>query len=314
MSTLGNIGYNLGLNTGPIRRLVFCLTQTDAGAVNSLSLANAAAIANWRTKFNVFAHGSNLAHGTVDASTKFVPSPLVYEGAFPQADATVWTVEDYQRKMRNAPSDVEFSLLDPSPYILQNFSDLESEAISVYFITDDNKAIGILDGANLVPFPIQLNSLSVPYYTPAGYETGSQNKFKFRLSSGADRNKAVAVEITDGSVTDAADFVALRDATGTITSPATTGCVITTALTDVNPSAPATAIPVAGIVYGEIVFWLQEAPYTTHVVLASAGSLAESPSGTYTVNESALLTSGKVYLPKISKNGYDITCGTVTIP
>jgi hypothetical protein len=305
MSNLSNIGYNLGLNTGPIRRLVFCLTLSDAGAVNSISLSNAAAIANWRTKFNTYNHAT-------DPSVKFVCTPLVYQTNFPQADATKWTVEDYVRKMRNAPSDVEFSLLDPSPYILQNFSDLESEAISVYFITDDNKAIGILDGANLVPFPIQLNSLNVPYYSPAGFETGSENKFSFRLSSGSDRNKAVAVEIADGSTTDAADFIALRDGTGTIGTPATTGCVLTTLLDDPNPSAPGTAIRMTGMAYTEITFTMTTTPFTVKS-LASAGSLTEV-SGVYTINESALLTSGKAYTPKISKSGFDIVCGVVTVP
>jgi len=305
MSTIGNIGYNLGLNTGPIRRLVFTLTLTDAGAVNSLSLANAAAIANWRTKFNTYNHAA-------DPSVKFVCTPLVYQAAFPQADATTWNVEDYVRKMRNAPSDVEFHLLDSSPYILQNFSDLESEVLSVYFVTDDNKVIGILDGANLVPFPLQTNSLSVPYYSPAGYETGSDNVFKFRLSSGSDRNKAVAVEITDGSVSDAADFIALRDGTGVITSPATTGCVITTRITDPNPSAPATAIKMTGMAYTEITFTMTTTPFTV-VSLAAGASLTEV-SGVYTINESALLTTQKVYTPKISKSGFDIVCGTVTVP
>ena len=305
MSNLTNIGYDLGLNTGPIRRLIFTLTLSDAGAVNSLSLSNAAAIANWRTKFNTY----NFA---ADPSVKFVCTPLVYQGAFPSADATTWQVEDYIRKMRNAPSDVEFHLLDVSPYILKNLAELEDQVLSVYFVTEDNKVMGILDGANLVPFPLQTNSLSVPYYNPAGYETGSDNTVKFRLSSGSDRNKIVCVEVADGSVTDASDFIALRNVTGTITSPAVTGCVITTLLVDVNPASPSTVTRMTGAVYGEITFTDQATPFATKT-LAAAGSLTEV-SGVYTVNEAVLLTSGKTYTCKIAKSCFDVTCGNVAIP
>lgn len=305
MSTIANIGYDLGLNHGPIRRLVFCLTTNDSGTANVLSLANAAAIANWRTKFNTY----NFA---ADTSVKFVPTPLCYEAAFEDGEPTYWEIEDYRRTMRQAPSDMVFSLLDPSPYILKNLADLEDSVVSVFFITSDNKAIGIKDGTDLKPLPLQANSLSVPYYKPAGYDVGSQNIVRFRLSSGSDRNNIVAVTIADGTVTDVADFFSLRAGTGTVASPATTGCVITTALTDVNPSAPATAIRMTGMVYGEITFTMTTTPFTIKS-LAGAGSLTEV-SGVYTINESALLTSGKSYTAKISKSGFDIVCDTVTVP
>jgi hypothetical protein len=306
MSTIANIGYDLGLNHGPIRRLVFCLTTNDSGTANVLSLANAAAIANWRTKFNTY----NFA---ADTSVKFVATPLVYEAAFEDGEPTYWEIEDYRRTMRQAPSDMVFSILDPSPYILKNLSDLEDSILSVFFITSDNKAIGIKDGTDLKPIPIQANSFSVPYYKPAGYDVGSQNIVRFRLSSGADRNSLVAVTIADGSVTDVADFFSLRAAVGTVASPATTGCQITTALNDVNPSAPGTVIRVTGIPYTGFTLTLNESPGTVKT-LASAGSLTEV-SGVYTINESALLTSGKSYILKVSISGYDIVAsGLVTVP
>jgi len=303
MSILGNIGYDLGLNTGPIRRIVFCLTQTDGGVVNSLTLANAAAIANWRTKFNVYNHAA-------DPSIKFVCSPLVYQGAFPAAEPTKWTVEDYERKMRNAPSDFEFHLLDPSPYILGNFEELESQVISAYFITEDNYAIGKKDGANLVPFPIQNNSLSVPYYSPAGFETGSDNPFKFRLSAGSDRNSLVAVKIADGSVTDSADFIALRDVTGTVSAVTANGCTITTALDDVNPAVPGTPIRLVGLAFGDIVFYDNAAP-STPIALSGAGELVET-SGVYVITKSAIFTTEHIYTCKIIKSGYDTVVDPVT--
>jgi hypothetical protein len=305
MSTTPNIGADLGLNHGPIRRLVFCLTNKDSGEANVIPLADAASIANWRTRFNTFYHAS-------DPSVRFVPTPLVYQVGFEDGEPTYWEVEDYRRTMRQATSDLNFSLLDPSPYILKNLANLEDSILSVFFITSDNKAIGMKDGTNLKPLPIQANSLSVPYYKPSGYDVGSDNVVSFRLSSGADRNNIVAVTIADGQVTDSADFFSLRAATGVVSSPATTGCVINITLDDVNPADPGTAIPVTGIVHGEVKFVLQESPYT-EVSLASAASLTVV-GGQLTINEADLLTTQKVYLPKISHNGYDIVCGTVTVP
>jgi hypothetical protein len=297
MSNLTNIGVDLGFTHAPIRRLVFCLTSNDSGVANVLTLSNAAVLANWQAKFNTYAFAA-------DTSLKFMASPLVREFAKADVEAVWWEVEDYKVKMHNPNVDVTFSILDPSPYILKNMAALEDDLVSVFLITENCEAIGIKDGANLKPIPIKSGSLSVPPYNPRGYSEGSKNVISFRLNVYNDLNSLVAVTIASADVNDDTDFFSLRSCTATVTVPATTGCVITPVVDDVDPSAPGTAIPVTGIVHGEITLTDQAAPYTVKS-LAGSGSLTYL-SGVYTVNESSLLTSGHTYTLKISHAGYDL--------
>ena len=306
MSNLTNLGLDLGFTQSAIRRMIFCLTTNDSGTANKISLSNAAVLANWQTQFNQYAHLS-------DASDKFVCSPLVREVSKADTEAVFWEVEDYKRKMRNGDADISFSLLDPSPYILKNLKELEDETISVYMIDEDCKAIGVKDGTDLKPLPIKIGSFSSPNWSPGGYTEGSRNVVTFRLDSATDLNSVVAVTIASADVYDNSDFFSLRTCTGTVASPAVTGCTITPVVDDVDPEAPATAIPVVGIVYTEITFTLTTTPFTV-VSLAAAGSLTYL-SGVYTVNEVSLLTADKSYTLKISHSGYDIIpSGLVIVP
>jgi len=298
MSNLTNIGIDLGFIHDSIGRMIICLTTDDSGTTNKISLSNAAAIANWQTQFNQYAFLS-------DASDKYVPTPILREVVKEEGEATFWEVEDYKRKMRNADVDISASLLDPSPYILKNLAEYEDETISAWFITTDTipKAIGILDGTDLKPFPIKVNSFSVPNYSPGGYEEGSRNVFTFRLNSGADLNSIVSVAIADADVTDDTDFFSLRTSSATISSPALTGCVFTPTVDDVDPTAPATDINITGIVFGEVVF--RDRANDSTVSLADANSISYS-SGAYTVNEAGLLTTGHTYDIETSHSGYDV--------
>lgn len=305
MSNIANLGLDLGLNTGPIRRIAVTLTTNDSGSSNTISLSDAAAIANWRVLWNTYNFAS-------DTSVKAVPTPLLYAAGFSDGKPSYWEVEDYRRKMRNAPSDFEATLPDCAPYIIKNMDDWESQILSAWLYTEDNYVLGILNGSNLDPLPMQPNSYSAPYYNPAGYDTGSDNKIGFRLSSGVDRNSIVAVKITDGSVTTAADFFSLRNVTGTITSPAVTGCVVSTALDDVNPAAPGTTIRMLGAAYTAFTFTDNDG-VSGDVTLDSSASLTEV-SGVYTIDEATLLTAGHAYTLKVAVSGYDVTCGTVTVP
>ena len=306
MSTLANIGLDLGFTHAPIRRMIFCLTTNDSATTNVISLSNAAAIANWQTQFNQYSHLD-------DHSDRFVCSPLVREVAKEATEATYWEVEDYKTKLRNGYADIKFNILDPSPYILNNMKDLEDQTVSVFFITEDAEAIGIKSGTDLKPIPIKPGSFTVPDWSPRGYDAGSINTVSFRLNAATDLNSVVAVTIADADVYDESDFYSLRDVTNTVASPATTGCTFTPVVDDLDPSAPSTAIPVTGIVYSEVSFMLNESPYTV-VSPAAAENLTYS-SGTYTVNETALLTADKDYVLKISHAGYDcIPSGLVEVP
>ncbi len=304
MSNIANIGYDLGFNIGAIRRVIFTLTKNDGGTNNVISKTNAAAIANLKTLFNTYNHAA-------DPSIKAVPTPLVYAAGFEDGEPTYWEIEDFRQKMLNAPSDFLATIPACSPYILKNLALFENEILSCWFVTINNYLVGIDDGTDVKPFPIQTGSLSVPYYKQQSYDKGSENVFKFRLSSGSDRNNTVAVLIADGDVTDSSDFFSLRDVTGTITSPATTGCTISTALDDKNPTSPATVDRMLGCPYTGIKF-VDNASGTV-ISLAGAGSVVET-SGVYAVSEVSLLTSGHSYTCKMSLSGYDVVCGVVTVP
>lgn len=305
MAGLLNLGSDLGLKHGPIRRLIFTLTKDDAGADNVIPLSNAAAIANWKMQFDKYSHLS-------DYSDRFVPTPLVREFTKEDVEAIEWEVEDYKRIMRPGDVDILFSLLDNAPYILKNLKVWEDYTISVWPVSEDNKVLGILSGTDLKPFPIKVNSLGVPYWSPGGYEEGSRNVVSFRVNAATDMNLVVAVTIADGDVTSSSDFYSLRNATATVATPAVTGCDFTPTVTDVDPDDPTAVIPIAGIVFGEVIF-TDDDGVSGDTSLAAAGSISYL-AGVYTVNEAGLLVSGHSYTMKISHSGYDITVATVTIP
>lgn len=297
MADLNNIGIDLGFTPKAIRRLIFCKTLNDSGSENVISLANAVAIANWQTQFNQYDHLD-------DSSDKFVCTPKVREVVQAETDAVIWEVEDYRIEMRSANIDLSFSLLDAAPYILGNLRALKTESISVFLISEDNKALGIKDGTDLKPFPIKDGSLIIPRPMIRGYNEGSKAVCSFRLDIGDDMDNMVCIEIADADVNSDIDFYSLRDCSATISEPAVTGCVFTPTVDDVDPEDPATTIGVLGITYDQITFTDQASPYTV-VSLADAGSLSYS-GNTITVNEAALLTTGHTYTVKVSKPKYNV--------
>ena len=303
---LTNPGYNRGYSPGRTVRLIFCLTLNESSTTNQISLADAAAKANWLAKFDLPAFESN-------EDEKFIPTPVVYEVAEEETEATFWEVEDYKQEMISAPVDISYSMLNVSPYIVKNMETWKSYNMSVYRLTDTHYVQGQLSGANLKPFAIQPGSFSVQNYKNRGYDVGSKVVVSFRLLAGANANETVAVQIADSDVdySDDTQFPSLIDATGAITSPAVTGCVCTMTCDDVNPVAPATSIPVTGIVYTEVTF--RDQADDSPVTLAASGSISQT-GGALTVNEAALLTAGHTYTLEIRKSGYNIVCGDVVVP
>ncbi len=305
MAALPNAGYNRGFNPGRTVRLIFCRTLSDSSTTNQIPLSDAAAIANWMAKFNLPAFESN-------EDEKFICTPIIYEVAEAETEATFWEVENYKQEMIPAPVDISYSMLNVSPYIVKNMELWKSYNLSVYRLTDTQYAQGMLNSTNLKPYRIQPGSFSVQNYKSRGYEVGSKTVVSFRLLAGSDANETVAVNIADGDYSDDTQFFSLIDATGTITSPAVTGCVCTLACDDVDPIDPATSIPVTGIVYTEITF-RDQADGVTTVTLAASGSISQT-GGVLTINEAALLTAGHTYDLEIRKSGYNIVCGDVVVP
>lgn len=305
MAGLSNLGKDLGLIHDPIRRLIFCKTLDDSGSENVISLTDAVVLANWQTQFDQYSHLS-------DYSDRFVPTPKVRQVSKDDLEPEYWEVEDYKRKMRNGYADLNFSLLDPSPYILGNLAPWEDETLSVFMLSEDAKVIGILDGSNLKPLPIKDGSFSVPNWSPGGYDEGSTNVVTFRLDSATDLNSVVAITIASADATSDSDFYSLRDSSMVIDNEAVTGCTFAPTVDDVDPEAPGTSIPITGILHSEITFKDQATPFT-EVTLAASGSLTYS-GGVYTVNEAALLTTGHTYDLLIEHSGFDIIKQDVVVP
>lgn len=303
MAGLQNIGLDLGFIHAPIRRMIFCKTLNDAGTANVIALADATTLANWQTQFNKFDHDS-------DYSDRFVPSPLIRQFTKEQIEATYWEVEDYKRKMRDGYADISISLLDPAPYIMANMSVFEDESISVFFVTEEAKVIGIKSGTDLKPFPIKDGSFSVPPWSPGSFDEGSTNVITFRLNSGTDLNLAVSVELATGDVTESEDFYSLRNATNAIGSPATGSFTMTITCDDRDPDAPATDIPVAGITYDEVL--VMKHGTSSYTALAAAGSIAYS-AGVYTVTETDVLATGTDNYIRIEHDGYNVAQVQVTV-
>jgi hypothetical protein len=304
MAELANIGLNRGLIYQSIKRFVICLTKTDSGTTNVISMSDAAEIANWQALFDTRSWDT-------DPSVKFVPTSLVREVVKEDTEPVFFEVEDYKVKMRNAVVDISFSFLDPEPGVLERMATYEDQSISVFPITEDNKALGIIDGTDLKPIPIKDGSLSVPNYNPRGYEEGSRNVVTMRLNSGSDMNSLGYVEIADADVFSDSDFYSLYDATMTETSgsPTTSGGTFTITLDDVDPSSPATTQNVTGVVYTEVLVKKQGAG--SFVALAASGSISES-ANVYTINETDVFATGDNVI-HVNKDGYNVAELTVTV-
>lgn len=301
---LTNPGYNRGYNPGRTVRLIFTQTLNDSGTTNQITLADAAAKANWLAKFDIPEFETN-------EDEKFIATCLVYEFTQEESEAINWEVEDYVQEMVPAPVDNVYSLINVSPYMVKNMETWKSSNISVYKVTDTNYAEGMLNGTYLKPYPIQPGSFRVQNYKGRGYQEGSKTLVRYRLLAGTDMNETVGVSIADANYADDTQFFSLINATGVITTPAVTGCVATITCDDVNPAAPSTAIAVSGIAYTEITFRDQADDST--VTLAASGSISQV-GAVLTINEAALLTTGHTYTLEIRKSQYNIVCGDVVVP
>lgn len=290
----GNV--NCPVVIGEIKRFLFVSYKDASGAENKISVSDAAAIANWQTLFDKYNFSS-------DKLTKVVPSTLIFEAAPEQGDPEVFDTAGYYKKTKEGDYNWNFMLNDVDPYYVKQMKLMERNNLAVFMVDTNNKVWGKKSGTDL--YPIRLQNINVRNFNPPAYQSISQEQVTFRLYDPEDMNDLYGVTVADGDVYDDGDFYSLVNATGTVSSPAVTGCQVVIA-TD------AESVAVTGIVYGEITF--RDQADSSTATLAASGSLTESPDGTYVINEAALLTTGHTYTLEISHSGYDITCGDVVVP
>jgi len=305
-SKLPNIGYNYSFKPEEIRRFMFVLYKKDDNTVNKVTLANAAVKATWTALFD-------LPHFSADTSTKVVTTPLCFGAGGVSGEPTAFDTNGYYRVLQDGAIDFEFIFYDVAPSIARQMKSLADYALAVYPVTQDTRVLGVKDGLDLLPLRVQ--NLTVPNYTPPTRESVAQLSCKFRLDTGANMNNLVAVTVASADVTDDADFYSLRDVTGTVAPPAVTGCTVSLAYNDLDPSAPGTILylAAASVPYTAVSF--QDRAGGAAIPLAGAGSISyDTATHLHTINEATLLTTLHVYDLNITVSGFDIVCGTVTIP
>lgn len=296
-SALTNLGSgDCKLNMSEVRRILFTSKLKEDGTQNYISLSNAATLANWQTLFDKYNFSTSILE-------KVVPTCWIYKFVTEQTDPQSYNEDGAYVKLRDGDMNCSFELNMEVPEYVGALKALENNTLSVYLIDADSRVWGRKDGVNL--YPVEIQALQVPNFQIKSAAAPSIEVVRFGFKSPTDLNALTGVEITDGDVASDSDFYSLIDCDVTISSPAATGCV---AVIDTSRYDEA----VHGITYGAFSF----VDIATSVAkgLASGSSLVESPNGTYTINEAALLTAGHSYYLKISWSRYDIEVGTVTVP
>lgn len=298
-SPLSNLGSKCKFNIAEIIQLVFVATQNESGALNYLSLSNAALKAQWQAKFNIY------NFSTVPL-TKFVPSGRLYQVVSDVAEDKTVDENGYYEKLADGDYDIMARVNNPSPYQVKQLKALESTTLSVYLIDKNGKIFGISNGTNL--YPIELMNFSATNYKLKTDSAQAMSDLKMRLLDPADINELWGVELSDGNPNSLNDFYSLQNCIATITTPATTGCVVDVELEETGEA-------VTGLTAHASWKFVKTTDGTVKS-LAGSGSLVESTTiaGRYTVNESALLASGSAYYLQISIAPFDIAEATVTVP
>ena len=306
MSTVCNTALsNLGsgdckLNMSEMRRIVFVSKNKESGALNYIAQADAATLTNWQTLFDKYAFSSSVLE-------KAVPTTWLWKLLNEQGDPVTYDEDGDYVKLRDGDYTVSFELHEEVPEYVGALKEMEENTLCVYLYDVAASGLarvwGIKDGTDLYPF--EITGLQVPNFNLKTSEAISSELIKFRVKFPKKMNALTSVEILLSDLTDDTDFYSLVDAAQVISTPAVTGC-ITVIDTDRYDEA------VTGIAY--TAFDFIDAADDSSVTLAAAGSVTESPNGTYTINEAALLTTGHTYSLQISHSGYDIAVADVVVP
>jgi len=286
---------------GEIKRILFVSQKKEDGTANYITQAAAAAIANWQTLFNKFNFSS-------DVLEKVVPTDLIFGFAVEQGDPETYDEGGDYEKLRDGDYNISFNFNSKVPDYIKKMKEMEDSSVGVYLLDDKNQVWGKKDGVNL--YPVAIRNIAVQNFNVKTRETISQESVMMRVESSTDMNSLYGVEVADGDYNSDTDFYSLIDCTGTVTTPAVTGCVA--AIVDDRYGEAVTGL--AGT--GDYLLWnfYDAVAPTVAIPLAAAGSIAESPDGTYTINEAALLTTGHTYLLKVTHPRYDIDSMTVVVP
>lgn len=293
---------NLGSNDcaqqfGEPKRFMYTSLNKEDGTKNFITLADATAAANWQLKIDIYNFSSNPLE-------KVVTTPLIYEYANEQGDVKAFDQGGYWKALADGDYTMSYKWDEVLPDVIASMKSNEAKKTGIYIIDENDKIIGIGDGTNLYPIPLQ-NMYTQNFNMPT-IDTISQETTTMRLLTPKDMNTLVSVSLADGEALDETYIYSLNDASNTISAPAVTGCQAVIATTRYSTA-------VVGATYDMFNFYDTAAP-TVAIPLAAAGSLVELPNGTYTINEALLLTSGQTYLLKISYPRYDIAVGTVVVP
>ena len=152
---LSNLGSKCKFNIAEIIQLIFVATTNESGALNYLSLTNAALKAQWQAKFNIF------NFSTVPL-TKFVPSGRLYQVVSDVAEDKTVDENGYYEKLADGDYDIMARVNNLSPYQVKQLKVMESTTLSVYLVDKNGKIFGISDGTNL--YPIELMNFSATNY------------------------------------------------------------------------------------------------------------------------------------------------------
>ena len=242
-----------------------------------------------------------------DNLEKLVLSPIIYNLKAEQGDSTKYENAGYVKKTKDGDYIITFMVEGTNPDVTKQAKFLEDNDVAIY-LYDEQGNCGY-EKSDTIAYPFRVD-VEVQNFKLADNEVPAQFMVTMTLKSSNSINNLWYASMLDGSgnaadIYDETYFYSLNDATGTVTSPATTGCQVV-----ITNNRYGTAV--TGSVYGEWTFRDQAAPYTA-ITLAAAGSITESPSGTYVVNESSLLTSGKTYTCEVRNSGNDIICGDVAV-
>lgn len=297
---------NLGTGDCPfdfdeIKAFGFFSVRKEDGSLNSMTTTNVALIAQHQTLFDKYNFSS-------DKLEKEVITPIIY-GAIPeQEDAEMYSEAGFEVKTADGVYTIKFKIENANPDLIKQYKKLEKLDVGVFMYDEQARVAYRKSGTTAFPLRVRV---AVKDFQPKSREIPPFSEVTLTLRKSEDMNELDYSQVVDASGNNSdiyleSDFFSLNNATNTISDEAVTGGTLTI-VTDRFGEA------VTGVVFGEVVFKLNEAPFTI-VTLAGAGSIDEVSDGVYDVDEAALLVSGKTYEPQISHSGYDIVSGVLLVP